>query len=191
VYTKKNQTRRLVKVSAIVGSKWSWIRGGIALGILNILIFLSGNHLGTTTAYAQTTGYITQFFAPQLIPLSNWTTGTCGSSGGLQVSWQWMLVFGVVIGGFVGKLLSREQKAPEIPALWKERFGNRPYLRLVHAFLGGFLLLVGARIAGGCTSSHIISGMSQMAVSGMLFAAAVFAAGIPTALLLYRKKAQL
>jgi uncharacterized membrane protein YedE/YeeE len=174
-----------------MSSKWSWARSGIALGILNIFIFLSGNHLGTTTAYAQTTGYLTQFFSPQLIPVSTWTAGTCGGSGGLQVSWQWMLVLGIVIGGFAGKLLYRDKKAPEIPALWKERFGNRPYLRLVHAFLGGFLLLVGSRIAGGCTSSHIISGMSQMAVSGMLLAAAVFAAGIPTALLLYRKKASL
>lgn len=171
-----------------MSSKWSWVRGGIALGILNVFIFFSGNHLGTTTAYAQTTGYITQFFSPQLIPISTWTAGTCGVSGGLQVSWQWILVLGVVIGGFIGKLLSREKKAPEIPTLWKERFGNRPQMRLVHAFLGGFLLLIGARIAGGCTSSHIISGMSQMAVSGMLFAAMVFAAGIPTALFLYRRK---
>jgi uncharacterized membrane protein YedE/YeeE len=170
--------------------KWSWTRGGIALGILNILIFLSGNLLGTTTAYAQTTGYITQFFLPQLIPLNAWTAGTCGGGSGLQVSWQWMLVLGIVIGGFTGKLLYRGKKAPEIPALWKERFGNRPQLRLVHAFFGGFLLLIGSRIAGGCTSSHVISGMSQMAVSGMLFAAAVFAAGIPTALLLYRRKVQ-
>lgn len=173
-----------------MNSKWSWARGGIALGILNIFIFLSGNHLGTTTAYAQTTGYITQFFSQQLIPVSTWTAGTCGGSGSLQVSWQWMLVLGILIGGFIGKLLYREKKAPEIPTLWKERFGNKPQLRLVHAFLGGFLLLIGARIAGGCTSSQIISGMSQMAVSGILFAAAVFAAGIPTAKLLYRKRVQ-
>lgn len=171
-----------------MSGKWSWARGGIALGILNIFIFLSGNHLGTTTAYAQTTGYITQFFSPQLIPLSTWTAGTCGTSEGLQVSWQWLLVLGIFIGGFIGKLISREKKAPEIPALWQARFGNKPRLRLIHAFFGGFLLLIGSRIAGGCTSSHVISGMSQMAVSGMVFAAAVFAAGIPTALLLYRRK---
>jgi len=173
-----------------MNSKWSWAQGGLAFGILNILIFLSGNHLGTTTAYAQTTGYATQFFSQELIPASAWTAGTCGGSGGLQAGWQWMLVLGILIGGLAGKLLDREKKAPELPALWKERFGNKPRLRLVHAFLGGFLLLFGSRIAGGCTSSHVISGMSQMAVSGMLFAAAVFAAGIPTALLLYRKKVQ-
>ena len=48
-------------------------------------------------------------------------------------------------------------------------------------------MLIGSRLAGGCTSSHIISGMSQMAVSGLLFGVAVFASGIPAALLIYRR----
>lgn len=175
--------------------KWSWIKGGFALGILNILIFLSGNHLGTTTAYAQTTGYLTQFFSPQLIPVSTWTAGTCGGTGVLEVGWQWMLVLGIFLGGLIGKLFSRSRNktavnvdTPSIPALWIERFGNKPKLRMLHAFLGGILLLFGSRLAGGCTSSHIISGMSQMAVSGVLFAIAVFASSIPTALLLYKRR---
>ncbi|BCV22577.1 YeeE/YedE thiosulfate transporter family protein [Moorella sp. Hama-1] len=170
-----------------MSTKWSWVQGGIILGLWNLLIFLSGNHLGTTTAYAQTAGYITQFFSPQLIPVSTWTAGTCGTSGGLMVSWQWMLVLGAFIGGLAGRLLHREGPAPEVPELWQRRFGDRPRLRFGHAFLGGFLLLFGARIAGGCTSSHIISGMSQMAISGVLFALAVFAAGIPMATFLYRR----
>lgn len=168
--------------------KWSWVFGGTALSILNILIFLSGNHLGTTTAYAQTTGYITQFFSTQLIPVSAWTAGTCGVGNSLQVGWQWFLVLGIFLGGLLGKLIHSQPNHPEIPVLWEERFGNKPQLRLIHAFGGGFLLLFGSRIAGGCTSSHIMSGMSQMALSGLIFAGAVFASGIPTALLLFGKK---
>lgn len=171
-----------------MGSRWSWVKGGIILGIWNLLIFLSGNHLGTTTAYAQTTGYITQFFSPDLIPITTWTAGTCGTGSTLQVSWQWLLVLGVFIGALGGKYLHRQDPSPEVPTLWQKRFGNRPKLRFAHAFFGGFLLLLGSRIAGGCTSSHIINGMSQMAVSGMLFAGAVFATGIPTAILLFRER---
>ena len=44
--------------------------------------------------------------------------------------------------------------------------------------------MFGARLAGGCTSGHIISGITQLAVSGVLFGAAVFAFGILTAKLL-------
>jgi len=51
-------------------------------------------------------------------------------------------------------------------------------------FLGGMLIIFGARLAGGCTSGHIISGMTQLAVSGVLFAAAVFASGLLTARLI-------
>lgn len=50
-------------------------------------------------------------------------------------------------------------------------------------FLGGFLLLFGARFAGGCTSGHIMSGMMQSSVSGYVFAGVVFAVAIPTAII--------
>ena len=59
--------------------------------------------------------------------------------------------------------------------------------RYLDAFVGGALLLFGARLAGGCTSGPIISGITQLAMSGLLFGAAVFASGIVTAKLLARR----
>jgi uncharacterized membrane protein YedE/YeeE len=56
------------------------------------------------------------------------------------------------------------------------------------SFLGGVLLLYGARMAGGCTSGHGISGGLQLAVSSYLFMAAMFAAGIATAIPLLRPR---
>ena len=53
--------------------------------------------------------------------------------------------------------------------------------RYTEAFLAGFLILFGARLAGGCTSGLIISGMTQLSVAGFVFAAGVFATGIGTA----------
>lgn len=174
-----------------MNTRWSWVKGGIALGILNIIIFFSGNHLGTTTFYAQTTGYITNFFFPEWIPVSEWTKGTCGGSTTLSVGWQWLFVMGLFIGAiFANKTLkNKEQERKDIPEMWVKRFGDKPTKRYLHALLGGFLLLLGSRLAGGCTSSHVISGMSQLAISGIVFGLAVFGAGIPTALLLYRKGA--
>ena len=58
---------------------------------------------------------------------------------------------------------------------------------ILYTFLGGFLVLFGARMAGGCTTGHVLSGMAQLSIAGFLFAAAVFAGGIPTALLLKRR----
>jgi uncharacterized membrane protein YedE/YeeE len=44
----------------------------------------------------------------------------------------------------------------------------------------------GARLAGGCTSGHIISGITQLSLSGMLFGAGVFMSGILTAKMIRR-----
>ena len=48
--------------------------------------------------------------------------------------------------------------------------------------------MVGARLAGGCTSGHGISGSLQLALSGWLFFACVFASGMITARVMFRKE---
>ncbi|KAK4151091.1 hypothetical protein C8A00DRAFT_17470, partial [Chaetomidium leptoderma] len=45
------------------------------------------------------------------------------------------------------------------------------------AALGGFLVVFGSRMAGGCTSGHGISGMSLMSISSLVTVAATFGAG--------------
>src|SRR5690606_31952256 len=62
-----------------------------------------------------------------------------------------------------------------------------PARRKWMACAGGFLILFGARLAGGCTSGHVITGMTQLATASFIFAAAVFAVGIPTARVVKRK----
>jgi hypothetical protein len=48
--------------------------------------------------------------------------------------------------------------------------------------------MFGARLAGGCTSGHGISGSLQLAVSGWLFFASIFASGLATAFVLFGKE---
>jgi uncharacterized membrane protein YedE/YeeE len=56
--------------------------------------------------------------------------------------------------------------------------------RFAMAFAGGFVMLLGARIADGCTSGHGISGMAQLALGSFIAVGAMFAGGIATALLM-------
>ncbi|KAI5866950.1 hypothetical protein GGS23DRAFT_552847 [Durotheca rogersii] len=51
----------------------------------------------------------------------------------------------------------------------------------VRAVLGGILLAVGSRMAGGCTSGHGISGISLLSVSSFVTVAAMFAGGVGVA----------
>ncbi|KAJ6119765.1 hypothetical protein N7523_004045 [Penicillium sp. IBT 18751x] len=50
--------------------------------------------------------------------------------------------------------------------------------------LGGTIMVFGARIAGGCTSGHGISGMSMLGISSIITVASMFAGGIGLALAL-------
>ncbi|MGL5735148.1 MAG: YeeE/YedE thiosulfate transporter family protein, partial [Beijerinckiaceae bacterium] len=51
--------------------------------------------------------------------------------------------------------------------------------------LGGIIAMYGARLANGCTSGNGISGGLQLAVSGWLFLAVMFIAGIITAQIMF------
>ncbi len=61
--------------------------------------------------------------------------------------------------------------------------------RIAEAFLGGFFLMIGARIANGCTSGNGISGSLQLALSGWVFFLTIFASGVAAAML-FRKEAR-
>lgn len=50
----------------------------------------------------------------------------------------------------------------------------------VHAFAGGVVMAFGARLAGGCTSGHGLSGLSAMSFSSLVTVAGIFGAGILT-----------
>jgi len=52
------------------------------------------------------------------------------------------------------------------------------------ALLGGFVMAVGARVAGGCTSGHGISGLSLLSAASLVTVASMFAGGAVVARLL-------
>jgi uncharacterized membrane protein YedE/YeeE len=52
------------------------------------------------------------------------------------------------------------------------------------AVTGGFAMIFGGRLAGGCTSGHGISGMATLSISSFVTVVSMFAAGIATALIL-------
>ena len=104
------------------------------------------------------------------------------------VDWEWILVVGLALGAYVSSRLSGDKPAERVDGLWRARFGPSRRKRYLVAFLGGVILMFGARLAGGCTSGHGISGSLQLALSGWVFFASVFVSGILTALMLFGKE---
>lgn len=109
------------------------------------------------------------------------------------ISYGFIFVLSMLLGGFVSGKNSRRKLTAESkvsPRIWRDRFGKSAGKRYAFAFLAGFLALFGARLAGGCTSGHMMSGMMQTTVSGYLFTAGAFATGIPLAILIFKPKKQ-
>jgi len=48
-------------------------------------------------------------------------------------------------------------------------------------------MIIGARLAGGCTSGHFMSGMSHLAISSMIFGPVVMVSLLVTGKLFYRE----
>jgi uncharacterized membrane protein YedE/YeeE len=79
-------------------------------------------------------------------------------------------------------------KRPAVSPVWARALGSDAKLRrYAVAFLAGFIMLLGARLADGCTSGHGLSGTAQLAVGSLVAVAAMFAGGIATAMTALRR----
>jgi hypothetical protein len=104
-------------------------------------------------------------------------------------AWEGVMLLGVLFGGFiVSVFLTKTFRISFIPTGWKKYKNNSVLSRLLWSFFAGFIMIIGARLAGGCTSGHFMSGMSQMAISAMIFGAVVMIVLVVTGRLFYNIK---
>jgi uncharacterized membrane protein YedE/YeeE len=169
----------------------SWKVAGIALGLLLTLATALVKPLGVSTQFVVTDAMVTHRVAPEFAE-SNTYLNQYGAAVDWGISYGWMLVIGMLVGGAATSMLFRSKQPAEdkgsIPAMWQEQFGDSHGKRYLAAFCGGVLLLFGARLAGGCTSGHMISGISQLAVSSFIFGVVTFGTAILMAKFLYRAR---
>lgn len=183
----------------------SWRSGGILLGLVFFAAVMLVKPIGVSTQFVIFDGIVWNAVDPSVVVPSETAKSGFASpnaylnkSGGSYAKsvanpWNYSFVFVVamVVGAFLSSVLrgglARGEAA--MPAVWRANFGDSSAKRYAAVFLAGFIVLYGSRLAGGCTSGHMMSGMMQTAVSGYLFAAGAFLAGIPTALYLFRKEA--
>lgn len=136
-----------------------WI--GAALGLLNVAvtnIHLADRPIGASTSYPYVAGL--------LFDLQNSIYFKSIATAG---SWEMWFVLGGFIGSLCIAIYTKRFKMNIVPALWAQYKGKSSIKRLLYAFLGGFVLILGARIADGCASGHILSGNMEMAVSSFVF----------------------
>ncbi len=160
-------------------SNKKWIVAGISLAVLNVIVFLkftTNRPIGASTSY------------PYLADL---LFGATHNSYFQKIAtpgrWEVIFLLGAILAAFIGALLKNDFKLRLIHTNWEKYKGNSALKRIIWAFVGGFILIFGARLAGGCTSGHIISGGMQLAISSFVFGIFVFTGLIITGKLFYRE----
>lgn len=163
-----------------------WLTWGTAIGLVQFFAMATVGPLGVSTAYPQFVGFLGSAFMPDFAQQPYLQVVGSG------IGWEVMLVFGLLVGAVLASLVGRwtgaSSPAQAVAPVCVAGFGQSRGRRYLRAFLGGFLFIFGARLAGGCTSGHILSGTTQLAVSGLVFGAAVFASGALVAWLLFRER---
>ena len=135
------------------------VLGGILIGLAQMSsVVLAKKPLGVSTAYEDVGKMV-------------WGFAEGKSTPGIE-----NVVF--VGGMFAGARLTM-QLVPETLQV----FSQTTSIPGLSTILGGFALIFGSRMAGGCTSGHGISGMSSMGISSFVSVPCMFAGGIVAALL--------
>lgn len=163
---------------------WSPYLAGVIIGLLQIPTFLlMDTALGASSSFVTVAAHIAAVFDARIAE----TKYLASHMWGAKNWWQVAVVGGIALGAFLSMKLSGA-KRNVISPVWAEATGATTLsARAPLAFVAGFIMLFGARIAGGCTSGHGISGIAQLSVGSTLAVAAMFTGGIMTAMLLMRR----
>ena len=163
------------------GPSWSPYLVGAAIGVLSWLTFyFSDKPIGASSFYAQLAGFL-----GQLIATRHTASLTYFKDKPPRVSWGFVFVVAIIVGGAIAALTGGEFANEWLPPVWEARFGDSVALRAAVAFPGGMLMAFGARLAGGCTSGHGISGTLQLNVASWITVIFIFIGGVAVALTLF------
>lgn len=189
-----------------MNNSWGWLKSGIILGFSFLLAIALVKPIGVSTQYVIADCFMFCQLKPELAVETVFEDGTKAYSSSNAylnknhgkyvkktfniVNYGFIFVLAMFAGGFLASRLGGpkiEKEETWIPKVWRDNLGSSRMKRILGAFASGFFILLGARLAGGCTSGHMMSGMMQTSLSGYLFAAGVFVIAVPVAIIVFRK----
>lgn len=157
---------------------YRWLIAGVLLAVLNTIVF---SHFGSDRPIGASTSY--PYVGDAL-------TGLTQNDYFVKIQkpghWELIFLSGAFFAGLIGSLFTKSFQLKLVHKNWEKYRGTSQVQRAVWAFIGGFILIFGARMAGGCTSGHVISGGMQLSVSSLIFAVVVFGSLLLTGKLFYK-----
>lgn len=151
---------------------WPFWAGGLIIGLLvPLLYYIYNTALGVSTGYGN--------LAKMVFPSQHlkWFQTQFQET----VSWRVYFIIGIILGGFLSaRLAGRPLVISEMGQFTLIR-GWPFLLNALYFFIGGLLLGLGARIAGGCTSGHSIHGIANLHSSSIIVTILFLAGGVVAA----------
>lgn len=167
---------------------WPWYVSGPAISLILFLLLMVGKRFGMssnlqTVCAALGAGKRVAFFD------YDWKSKR----------WNLIVVLGAIIGGYIGHTFLSNSRSVELnPQTVEEleqlgfNYAGRFYMprelfsfdvfsdlkMLMLLILGGFLVGFGTRYAGGCTSGHAISGLSNLQLPSLIAVIGFFIGGL-------------
>ena len=164
------------------GPAWSPYLVGAGIGVLSWLTFyFSDKPIGASSFYATVAGFIGKAVAPRHTDSLEYF-----KSNPPKLNWEVAFVLAAIVGAAVAAFTGGGLVNEWLPPMWTARFGDSVALRAAFAFGGGALMAFGARLAGGCTSGHGISGTLQLNIASWIAVICFFIGGAAIANLMFR-----
>jgi uncharacterized membrane protein YedE/YeeE len=168
----------------ILGS-WPWYVGGTLVAIIMLTLIILGKSFGFSSNFrticsALGAGNSCDFFK------FDWK----------EQRWNLMFLIGAIIGGFISANYLSVNQVPEISDntviqlhqlgfdsagkayVPSEIFSELSVKNILILSIGGLLIGFGTRYAGGCTSGHAISGLSDLQLPSLIAVIGFFIGGL-------------
>lgn len=179
----------------LIYEPWPWYVAGPLIALTMFILLFFGKRFGMSSNFRTVcaiggAGRVSDFFK------FDWK----------KERWNLTVVIGAMMGGFFASHFMSNNKVeinPEIAQELSRDYGitsaNKAYLPpglfgtenlsdpfvLAVLIIGGFLVGFGTRYAGGCTSGHAISGLSNLQIPSLLAVIGFFAGGLVMIHLIY------
>lgn len=147
--------------------------GGVLLGIILFLSFyITGNGLGASAAITRVQVATLKLVAPDHVDQTAYMAELGGGARHALADPSVYMLVGTLMGGLFSGLANRRVRletrgGPNVPVP----------IRWTLAFVGGAIMMYGARMARGCTSGQALSGGAVLSVGSFAFMFAIFAGG--------------
>jgi len=151
---------------------WAGWMAGVMIGLFAVIHYwLSGKQLGCSAAYGNACGLISSN--------KHFVSGELESDG----NWRLWFLLGLPLGGILAVLTSpgmHFEATLSLGQLYDSVLPESPWAKGFVLLAGGTMMGFGARLAGGCTSGHAISGGALLNPPSLLAALGFVAGGLFT-----------